>query len=207
MTPETVGSIFLIKDRETLKVIADPLRAQILDTLRVEPLTVKQVANRLGQVSSKLYYHFNLLEKYGFIRVVETRQVSNMIEQTFQSVASKLDIAPALLSTATDEGKDSVYELVRSTLDATREDILRSLPARFFDLEKGAVQNPRSVVLNRQVCILTDECAVEFTERLHALINEFDELQVPAGTPGAMHYGLAMAFYPSFYCEETKQND
>jgi len=207
MASEAAGNIFLIKDRETLKVIADPLRAQILDALQAEPRTVKQTADRLGQAASKLYYHFNLLEKYGFIRVAETRQVANMIEKTFQAVACQLDIAPALLTTATDEGKDSVYELVRSTLDTTREDILRSLQARFDSLGKGAVQNQRCVVLNRQVCILTDEQAVKFNERLQALIQEFNELQVPAGTPEAMHYGLAVAFYPSFYYQEILAHD
>ena len=130
-----------------------------------------------------------------------------MIEKTFQAVACQLDIAPALLTTATNEGKDSVYELVRSTLDTTREDILRSLQARFDALGKGAVQNQRCVVLNRQVCILTDEQAMKFNERLQALIQEFNELQVPAGTPEAMHYGLAVAFYPSFYYQEIMAHD
>ena len=207
MTPETAGNLFLIKDRETLKIIADPLRGQILDALQAEPLTVKQTADRLGLAASKLYYHFGLLEKYGFIHVVETRQVANMIEKTFQAVAVQLDIAPELLSTVTGEGQDSVYEMVRSTLDTTREDILRSLQARFAALGKGAVERQRCVVLNRQVCIITDEQAVKFNERLQALIQEFSELQVPAGTPEAMHYGLAVTFYPSFYYQENMQND
>ena len=189
------------------KIIADPLRAQILDTLQAEPLTVKQVADRLGLASSKLYYHIYLLEKYGFIRVAETRQVANMIEKTFQAVAAELDIAPALLTTTTDEGKDSVYEMVKATLDTTREDILRSLQARYAALEQGAAQAQRCVVLNRQVCILTDAQAAKFNERLQALIKEFCELQAPAGTPEAMHYGLAVAFYPSFYYQETMTHD
>ena len=148
-----------------------------------------------------------MLEKYGFIRVVEIRQVTNMIEKTFQAVASQLDIAPALLTTATEEGKDSVYEMVKATLDTTREDILRSLQARYAALEQGAAQNERCVVLNRQVCVLTDKRAEEFNRRLKALIQEFDARQVPAGTPGAMHYGLSIAFYPSFYYQETLNRD
>ena len=149
MPPETTGDFFLIKDLETLRVIADPLRAQVLDILRMEPLTVRQVADRLGLAPSKLYYHFNTLEKYGFIRVAETRQVSNMLEKTFQAAASQIDIAPSLLTTTTDEGKDSVYEMVRSVLDTSREDILRSLQARFHALDQGAEQRTRSIVLNR----------------------------------------------------------
>jgi len=195
-------NVFQIKDRETLKVITDPLRAQIMETIITEPLTVKQVADRLGLAPSKLYYHFNMLEKYGFIHVVETRQVSNMIEKTFQAVASQLDIAPALLTSTTEEGKDSLYAMIIATLDTTREDMLRSLQARLHQLDQGADANPRRIVMNRDVRYIPDERAKEFSERVEALLKEFATLEVPRGTEGAMNYGLAVTFYPSFYYEE-----
>jgi len=205
MAKEPVINIFQIKDRETLKVIADPLRAQILETITAEPLTVKQVADRLGLSPNKLYYHINMLEKFGFIKVIETRQVVNMIEKTFQAVASQLDIAPALMNTVTDEGKDSVYNLITSTLDTTREDMLRSLQARFHQLDQGAAETPRRVVINRDVRCIPDERAEEFAERVKALMEEFGRLEVPNGTPGAMTYGLVVAFYPNFYYAEDNQ--
>jgi DNA-binding transcriptional ArsR family regulator len=207
MGNEAIGNIFHIKDRETLKVIADPLRAQIMEALTTEPLTVKQVADRLGLAPSKLYYHVNMLEKFGFIRVVETRQVANMLEKTFQAVASQLDIAPALLTTTSDEGKDTVYALITSTLDTTREDMLRSIQARYHQLDEGAAEKPRNVVINRDVRYIPDARAEEFAERIKSLLKEFGESEVPPGTPGAMNYGLALAFYPNFYYEETKKND
>jgi DNA-binding transcriptional ArsR family regulator len=71
---------FVIKDYDTLKAIADPLRAQIVELLINDPLTVSQVAQRLGLAPSKLYYHFGLLEKIGLIAVVETRMVANIME-------------------------------------------------------------------------------------------------------------------------------
>ncbi len=200
-------NVFQIKDRETLKVIADPLRAQILEALAIEPLTVKQVADRLGLAPSKLYYHFNMLEKFGFIRVAETRQVANLLEKTFQATATQLDIAPALMNTVTDEGKDSVYNLITSTLDTTREDMLRSLQARYHQIEQGAAETPRRVVINRDVRYIPDERAEEFAERVKALLEEFGRLEVPNGTPKAMTYGMAVAFYPNFYYEESKKND
>jgi DNA-binding transcriptional ArsR family regulator len=207
MGNDAIGNIFHIKDRETLKVIADPLRAQIMEALTTEPLTVKQVADRLGLAPSKLYYHVNMLEKFGFIRVVETRQVANMLEKTFQAVASQLDIAPALLTTTSDEGKDTVYALITSTLDTTREDMLRSIQARYHQLDEGAAEKPRNVVINRDVRYIPDARAEEFAERIKSLLKEFGESEVPPGTPGAMNYGLALAFYPNFYYEETKKND
>jgi DNA-binding transcriptional ArsR family regulator len=205
MTKEPVVNIFQIKDRETLKVIADPLRAQILETVITEPLTVKQVADRLGLAPSKLYYHFNMLEKFGFIHIVETRQVANLLEKTFQAVATQLDIAPALMNTTTDEGKDGVYELITSTLDTTREDMLRSLQTRYHQLDQGATEKPRCMVINRDVRYIPDVRAEELAERVRALMKEFGELEVPPGTPGAMNYGMAVTFYPNFYNEENKK--
>lgn len=55
----------MVRDYDTLKVIADPLRAQIVAILLHEPLNMRQVAERLGLAASKLYYHFGLLEKIG----------------------------------------------------------------------------------------------------------------------------------------------
>lgn len=206
MDKEPVTPVFQIKDRETLKVITDPLRMQILDMLTEETLTVKQVADRLGLAPSKLYYHFNMLEKFGFIRVAETRQVANLLEKTFQAVASMLEIAPSLLSSTTDEGKDSIYTLVTSTLDTTREEMLRSFQARSHQLEQGVTKKPRSVVINRDIHYIPDDRAEEFAERIRNLLKEFATLEVPPGSPEAMTYGLAVAFYPNFYYEENKNN-
>ena len=52
---------YLIQDLEALRVIADPLRAQIINLLVTEPQTVRQVAEKLRVTPSKLYYHFSLL--------------------------------------------------------------------------------------------------------------------------------------------------
>ncbi|MFH2039664.1 MAG: helix-turn-helix domain-containing protein [Chloroflexota bacterium] len=198
MKETTMGNILLIKDRETLKVLTDPLRARIMEAVTLEPLTVKQVARRLGLSPSKLYYHVNMLEKFGFIHVVETNQVGNMLEKTFQTVASHFDIAPSLLSSTTDEGKDALYELVKSTLDTTREDLMRSLQTRFDQLDQGAPEQPRQVMLKRDVRYISDERAEEFKERIFNLLKEFSEHEVTPGKPGAMNYALAIAFYPSF---------
>jgi DNA-binding transcriptional ArsR family regulator len=203
----SAGNDFLIKDRETLKLFADPLHVQILETLETGPLTVKQVAACLGLAPGKLYYHFTILEKAGLIHVAETRQVANLLEKTYQSAASHFDIAPDLLTTRTKEGRDSVYDLITSTLDATRQDLLRSLHARQQAVEGGARESPRSVVINRVIYNIPDGRAEEFAGRVRGLCEEFGAFEVPPGTPGSMYYGLAMAFYPNFFYEESREND
>lgn len=192
--------LFTIEDLETLKVVADPLRTQILELLTVEPLTVKQVAERLGLTASKLYYHVNMLEKHGLIRVVSTRVIANVIEKQYRAEAVDYDVAPALLSFSSESGQANINTLVQVTIDATRDDILRSFQARAFDLGHGAPAQPRRVVLSRQLSRIPEDMAEAFRDRLEALVREFSAAD-EAGAATQTH-ALTIAFYPSFYFPE-----
>jgi DNA-binding transcriptional ArsR family regulator len=193
-----------IRDLETLKVLADPLRTQILDLLQPQALTVKEMASRLGLAPGKLYYHVNMLEKHGLVRVVETRQVANLTEKWFRAAAANLDVDPALLSSVTLEGQENILSILRSTLEATREDILRSMQARFFELGQGAEPHPRRAIINRTLSQISEEQAEAFAGRLVELIEEFEEASRPSSAEGeANHpYALTIAYFPSFYYRE-----
>ena len=90
MEENTPAGTFTISDLDTLRVVADPLRNQIVELLIMEPQTVKQIAERLGLAPSKLYYHIGLLEKHGIIEVAETRMVANLQEKDYRAVAHTL---------------------------------------------------------------------------------------------------------------------
>jgi DNA-binding transcriptional ArsR family regulator len=191
---------FIIKDLETLKVIADPLRFQVLDLLVIEPLTVKQLAEKLGLAPSKLYYHVNMLEEHGLIQVADTRVVSGIIEKTYRASSPGIDIDPSLLTFTTTTGRENVNALLVSTIDATREDLLRSLQARAFALDQGAAEQPRQIVINRALSRLSEERAQEFAKRLHDLLDEFGELDEVDSDH--QKFALTVAYYPAFYYAE-----
>ncbi len=196
---------FVIRDLETLKVIADPIRNQILDILVFTPQNTKEVAEKLGLAPSKLYYHFNMLEKFGLIEVVETRQVSNLIEKYYKAKAAYFMVDSALLNFESSEGKENMYALVESVIITTREDILRSLQARTLQLEQGGESKKRSLILTRNLSNLNDEKADEFFKRLSDLIEEFSD----ADTKDAddQTFAMTIAMYPSFYFRDLKDED
>jgi DNA-binding transcriptional ArsR family regulator len=200
---------FVIKDMETLRVIADPLRPQILELLVHDAQTVKQVAEKLGLAPGKLYYHFSLLEKHGLIEVAETRQVANMIEKLYRATASEIDLEPSLLSFSTDQGKESIHTLLTSALDSTREDLQRSLQARAYNLERGAKPQPRKAFVKRGLSRIPDEVADEFSERLLALIDEFESLDDAKRIEGEalQSYALTVAFYPSYFYQDELETE
>jgi predicted ArsR family transcriptional regulator len=190
---------FIIKDREILKIVADPLRSQIIETLLDTPHTVKQVADKLGLSPSKLYYHFNLLEKHGVIEVVETRMVANLVEKCYQATSTSIEVAPDLMTISTEEGKAAVNDIIIGTIDTTRDDLLRSLQARYFQLDQGAPAHPHRVMVARQVSRITEAQAQNFQERLEALLKEFEQSDASPDTANTMPYAFTAAFYPNFY--------
>jgi DNA-binding transcriptional ArsR family regulator len=200
------NELFTIRDLETLRVIADPLRMQIVELLIPAGQTVKQVADRLGLASSKLYYHFSLLEKHALIEVAETRMVANMIERVYRATARDIEIDPSLLSISTDEGREAARTYITPTFDATREDLLRSLQARSFQLEQGAEQHLRHVLITREVSHIPDERVDEFLERLKALIKDFTSADQGEPSADSPSHALMVAYYPSFYFDSPTTN-
>ncbi|MEV4757744.1 helix-turn-helix domain-containing protein [Micromonospora sp. NPDC049559] len=57
-----------IRDTETLRAIAHPIRAKLLALLRYEgPATASQLARRLDESSGTASYHLRQLARYGFV--------------------------------------------------------------------------------------------------------------------------------------------
>lgn len=196
---------FRIKDLETLRSLSDPLRMQIVELLS-ENLTVKQVAEKLGLTPSKLYYHFNTLEKLGLIEVAETRMVANMVEKVYRSSADMLDVDPTLFKFSKEGDNESLNVVVTSMIDATRDDLIRSFQARQFQLEQGAEEHPRRVIINRLISRLPEDRVAHFQKRLVKLLKEFEAENDTASDKSDLHpYALTVAFYPSFYYETPKK--
>lgn len=192
----TDNPLFVIDNLETLKVIADPLRWQILELLVLQPMTVKELGEKLGLAPSKLYYHISQLDEHGLVSIAETRIVSGIIEKRYQATAQAIDIDPELLSFSTDTGRDNIHAVLLATIDATREDMIRSLQARAFEIEQGAAQQPRHVLVNRALSRIPEERAEAFKHRLLNLVEEFSDAD---SEDADQAFALTVAYYPAFY--------
>ncbi len=200
--------VLLIEDLETLRIITDPLRLQIIDILSAKPMTINQVANQLGLSSSRLYYHFNLLEERGLIEVVETRMVNNLMEKRYWLAAEEIEIDKVLLDFSSGKARENLVSVVTSSLEAIRSEILRSLQARSYNLEQGARPIPRDMIINSLRKRLSDETYQKFIKRLQSLIKEFSELPEETGLGDDINYfSLACFLYPNFYYENNDDDE
>jgi DNA-binding transcriptional ArsR family regulator len=200
---------FQIEDLETLKVFAHPLRHQILESLTLEALTVKQVAERLGLSPGKLYYHINLLEEHGLIQVVEKRILANIIESVYRASAPCLEVDPALLSFGTEEGRQTIHAFLGSGLDAIRDDLLDSLEARAAQLARGAREDPRRVLTTRSLSRISKAQVEAFLARLDQLIEDFEasDAEPEPGADALQPYALSVLFYPRFYHSDSEPDE
>lgn len=201
--------VFMIRDVQTLKVFSDPLRLQILEQLFPKPQTINKIADELGLSSSRLYYHFNLLENHGFIAVVETRVVNNIIEKVYWVTAEDIDIDKDLLNFSSQDGQENVLNVINSSLELARQDITRSIQARKIQLERGDKPNPREMVMVFNKKHLNNEIYQEFVKDCQALVKKFNELpEESSDSEEPNSYGFAFYLYPSYtYDQEKKQEN
>lgn len=201
----TLAPLHVIDDLGALRVLADPLRNHILELLILDPMPVKQIAQRLGLAPNKLYYHVNLMEEHGLIEVTDTRMVSGILEKTYRSVAHSFTVDRSLLSATTGQGRESLHSAISAVIDSTRDDLLRTIEIRYAEDDPDAPPKRRSAMVNRSLKRLTEADARRFRRRLQKLVEDFES--APEPDPQAQTFALTIAYYPSFYFAEEETSD
>ncbi len=193
--PETE---FIVNDLETLRVLADPLRLQIVELITQAPRTVKQVAAVLNMPPTKLYYHIKQLEEHALIRVVDTRIVSGIIEKQYQATANHYRVNRELFSLTSHAGKESLNVMLTGLFDDTREDIQASVEAEVLDVSPDDSDDKpphRRLFITRHVLRLQPSQVEEFQDKLRHLVREYAEALPPDMDDPA--YSLLVLLYPS----------
>ncbi|MFQ5983022.1 MAG: helix-turn-helix domain-containing protein [Woeseiaceae bacterium] len=103
-----------IKDLQQVRLLADPLKLQLLQAFAESAKTTKQVAAELGESVTKLYRHVDALHDSGLLEVVEEKQKRGTIERTFRAVARRFEVDHSLFA---DEAGDEGSEPVKTTMN------------------------------------------------------------------------------------------
>ena len=86
----------IIKDPEVAKLFADPVRRDILHSLRFREMTVCQLAKALDKNVSSISYHVNALEHAGLVAQSRTAVKGNLIEKFYMATAKDFIISYTL---------------------------------------------------------------------------------------------------------------
>ncbi len=184
-----------VSDPETLKVLADSLRLQILRLMR-QPRTVKEVGAALDMAPTKLYYHVNQLEQYGLICVTETNIVSGIIEKTYQVTARRIQIDDAVLL-GNDSTDDRIEAVVSALFDGTRDEVLRAVRQGFLTFQEDRQAGFEHDLVVRGYARLSPEQVKSFHGQLVALIARFEEIgRANTDREDLPEYALLEVFFP-----------
>jgi DNA-binding transcriptional ArsR family regulator len=171
-------SVRAVDDVETLKALSDPTRVAILRVLmdgsptRPPVMSVKELAERLGEPQTKLYRHVKQLADRGLIRVAETRIVSGIVEQRYQTGQSSLDFEPGFLGQQA--AANDTTAVFAANLDNFRAEFLGAIRAGQvgFDTDVPPEESYRKLILSRGMTTVSPAKAADLRSRFSALVHE-----------------------------------
>jgi DNA-binding transcriptional ArsR family regulator len=171
-----------------LRALADPVRLAILSALdtrvpdgELPVMSVKELAQRLGEPQTKLYRHVKQLEAAGLIEVAATRMVSGILEQRYRARQRDLRLSAALYRRHTDE------------TEATIQSAFDTFLGGFFDRARKEglpLEGPDKPV----VLVFDGRVSPAAAERIRAQVAELTR-EMDEAEAGDMPVNVAIGFY------------
>jgi DNA-binding transcriptional ArsR family regulator len=162
-----------------LKAVADDTRMDILNLLMERAATVSQIADVLDKPKGTVGYHAKVLEDAGMVRVVRTNKVRAMTEKYYGRT-----------------GRTIMFENVHKPDDEMWfiNDALRGMQK---------VEGDPLPMFTSRVARIPVERAVEFSERIMALAEEFLSLPRSGDTVFGFLAGVYPTDHPTFVDDKT----
>lgn len=176
---------------EELRALADPVRLAILSALDADladgelpVMSVKELAQQLGEPQTKLYRHVKQLEAAGLIEVAATRMVSGIQEQRYRARHRHLRLSAALSRRHADETEAAI----RSALDAFLSSVFDR--ARKDSRQPDALEGPDKPIM----LVAEKKVGPAAAERIRARLTEATQ-ELAEAEPGDVTVSVAIGFY------------
>jgi DNA-binding transcriptional ArsR family regulator len=156
--------------------MADTQRHRILCALIAEPLTAAELADRLAIPRTRVYYHLDLLQRHGFITIVDMRNAA-ISERVYRAVASSFRVDRRLLGAEVQSLNVARSEL----LEATADDV-RRIPG-----------NDDELLVQRTFVRMSSQRRKQLRAALVSLVTDYSESE-PDGTE--VEIAIAIFDYP-----------
>jgi DNA-binding transcriptional ArsR family regulator len=181
---ETDAGTVVITTPRQIEALSNPVRIRVLH-LATEPVTVGELADRLGVPATRLYYHVNLLVEAGFLAAVDQRKSGARIEKIYQRTASNYRLGTNVVETIGDPRKaaEAAAALLFDPARVEAADVIEQV----FAGTRPTAQFGRTVVR------LTSADAEQFEARLERLL---EDLRSADSVEGTDTYSYTAAFVP-----------
>lgn len=185
-----------IHDLDALRIMADPLRARLVDILRQRATTAKDMAALLETSPKSLYYHLGRLERHGLIRVVETRLISGITEKRYRATAY-LFIYDNLEARKGDTPLQGLSVAASSYFSITNEELRESIREGYVLPDGPGVSEERTLQSDWALLQLRPDEAAELGRRLHELLQEYCRAGAVPPDEERSTYRLLLTLFPT----------
>ncbi|UJF31481.1 winged helix-turn-helix domain-containing protein [Paenibacillus hexagrammi] len=188
---QDIQESYYIELPEQAMVLLNPLRGEILAQLTA-PASAAEVARQIGDTAQRVNYHLKALVKAGLVRKVGTRQVRNLVEVLYRSIAKSfvlaesLSMKPETVQKLKDQG--SLAHLI-TTSDRLKKDALLLME------RSDAEETVPSASLQLQVHLPDESKRAAFVEEYSKLVQQLVE-RYGCSAQGDHMYQLIAAVYP-----------
>jgi len=153
-----------LRTLEEIRIYSDPYRIDIMKEFEkiARPATVKEIADMMGEVPSKVYYHAKKLISIDLLTIHHTEQINGITAKYYQSFQGTIAIKRS-------EVDETIQHIFLSEAQKLVEDLYSKSKNKFLSL--SSVDNPHGKLGNSEV-YLTNTEAEEFFEWINQFYNK-----------------------------------
>lgn len=160
--------IMILKTTEEIKAVSDPYRLKILRVLSSyeDGATASMVAEDMGEVPSKVYYHIKKLEKVGVIEVVKTEVVNGIVAKYYKKTAETFSIEGDKEEMNNPLFINETYKTIKSVYDESLEIVKEAISSQ------EASKDIAPMIVSASDIYLTEDEIKELIEYIKAVKNK-----------------------------------
>lgn len=162
--------VMLIKNRDQLKIISDPLRVKILMLLIEKEHTGQNISELLDISRANIHYHLKALEKVGFIELKRTEEKNGIIQKFYRAVAKSYLPGENLFPYAQEISSANRVALL-NTMDRVKERLITAPDHAFYEF------NTLVPIMIQSEMKLTKEKFNLISKKINGLYSELNELE------------------------------
>ena len=164
--------IFVAKTAEQVKMIFDPYRLRIIKTLfeSKKEMTVKQLADAIGEAPNKVHYHVKKLFDYGALELVRTENINGIIAKYYINAYGGYIIDSEGDSQEVHNLKENALMM---TLDNEVNKFKKDMVAYMNLVAEHGKEAQRGLEIGYSKLYMTREEKEELFKKIHTLMKEY----------------------------------
>lgn len=177
-----------IQTDEEIKIFSDPYRMRIINAYikAGEPMTVKGVADLMGEVPAKVHYHVKKLISIDILRLDHTEVINGITAKYYVLTTDSFRVA---YQNTSDQKAlfDSTTNMILSVVDEFKDDIVRN--AEYIKSHKSDDSEPKNGFFTKETMYLSKRDYEDFEEEMTELYKRYKSRHVEGQEPYDLYVG------------------